>query len=38
MVDYRTPNSLEDPAWAHARVGTSSASMASAPARLEDPT
>ena len=37
MVDYRTPNSLEDPAWAHARVGTSSASMASAPARLEDP-
>ena len=36
MVDHRTPHSSEDPAWAHACVGTSSASVASALARSED--
>ena len=30
-------HSSRDPAWAHARAGTSSASVASAPARSEDP-
>ena len=37
MVDHRTHHSLKDPVRAHARAGTSSASMAFAPARSEDP-